>query len=136
MTALALACALALPSPTQFLDDRLTLGDGFLAGPAQVFALLEGQPAPMSGILVPEERFAELIRAEMELRHVKTRLGKTQHEFRIMNLIWEEKLKAVTPRVRWWEQPAFNRSVGFTFGVAATVLSIWAVSEIAYMLDQ
>lgn len=97
--------------------------------PDPVHAVMEGERAPISGILVPEERFAELIKKEIALKQAEFRLIKLTTEYRIMDSVYQQKLYMTAPRFQWWEEPAFNHALGFATGVILTAVAIWAVNE-------
>jgi hypothetical protein len=119
------------PSATEPMDPlTIDLDLSFIpSGPKPVHAIIQGERAPISGILISEERFSELIRKELALKQAEFRLTKLQTEYRIMDSVYQQKLYLAAPRFQWWEEPQFNHALGFASGVILTAVAIWAVNE-------
>lgn len=145
--ALVLAAGLGVSGPDSFVDQSsqvadpsgvpvdllinfdLKIADPPLQTPEPVHAVMQGERAPISGILITDQRFAELIKKEIALKQATFRLTKLQTEYRIMDSVYQQKLYMTAPRFQWWEEPAFNHALGFASGVILTAVAIWAVNE-------
>lgn len=123
------------PSETEpvdlLLNFDLKIADPPLQASEQdpVHAVMQGERAPISGILISDRRFAELIKKEIALKQAEFRLTKLQTEYRIMDSVYQQKLYMTAPRFQWWEEPAFNHALGFASGVILTAVAIWSVNE-------
>lgn len=107
----------------------LKIDDHHIETETPVHAVMKGERAPISGILISDQRFAELIKKEIALKQATFRLTKLQTEYRIMDSVYQQKLYMTAPRFQWWEEPAFNHALGFASGVILTAVAIWAVNE-------
>lgn len=95
----------------------------------KIAPLMEGSAAPFSGLLVPEERFTELLQAELERDSYKAKYeAQKKHTIAVEDL-YSEKLKEAAKPPPWYETPSFNRWLGVILGVAVTGFTLWGATE-------
>lgn len=100
-----------------------------LMGPVEVVPLTQGQESPFSGLLVPEDRFIELVEAETKVRELELKLKAAEQTSVAIEQVYRRKLEeAVT--VPWYDSPTFNRWLGIVLGGALAGVSVWAVVEL------
>lgn len=95
-----------------------------------VIPLVEGKEAPFTGLLVPESRFVELLKAENEVQELRAKLAVANRTSRLVEKVYMLRLKqAITP-VPWYGDPTLNRWLGFGFGIAAASVAFRGAIEI------
>ena len=99
------------------------------AWPAQVVPLEQKAPAPFTGLLVPEKRFTELLRAETRVQELEGQLSIQEKTAQALEAMYLDKLKQATAPVLWYEKPSFNRWLGFGLGMVCTGLATWGAIE-------
>jgi len=114
MRGVAIVLVLALVSP---------------AWPADVVPVKKDAPAPFTGLLVPEERFTELLRAELQVQELKGKLSIQEKTTQALDTMYLRHLERATEPVPWYEKPSFNRWLGFGLGVVCTGLAVWGAVE-------
>jgi hypothetical protein len=89
-----------------------------------------GEPAPFTGLLVPEARFTELLEAEIEL--VKLKKQQKIDEKYMLNLedMYKKQLTEATKPPKWYETPSANRWFGFTIGIVVTALAVYGGAQL------
>lgn len=87
-------------------------------------------PAPFTGLVVPEGRFAELLQAEVDVEELTGKLEIQERLLSNVEKVYDQRLEAATRPQKWYETPAFNRWLGFGIGVVVTGLAVWAGKEI------
>ena len=107
----------------------------FLLFASQVLAntvvpIQENEPAPFTGLLVPECQFAKLLEAQLAAEDFKGKLEVQKNLTADLELIYAKRLEvAMSPK--WYESPLFNRWLGFGIGVVVTGFAIWGGSELS-----
>lgn len=94
-----------------------------------VVVLMKGDPAPFSGILVPELRFKKYVRAELKVVDLEFRLQSQITFSTNMESMYLKRLEEATRPRPWYERPSFNRWLGWGLGVVTTGLIVWAGVE-------
>ena len=97
--------------------------------PAQVVPLEQEAPAPFTGLLVPEKRFTELLRAETRAQELEGQLLIQEKMAQALEAMYLDKLKQATAPVPWYKTPSFNRWLGFGLGMVCTGLATWGAIE-------
>ena len=92
--------------------------------------LMKGDPAPFMGLLVPEERFVELLEAENEARELRAKLAAAERTGELVEKVYLRRLEQATAPLPFYDSVTFNRWLGFGLGLAATALAVWASIEI------
>lgn len=100
------------------------------ANSGKVVVVLEGKPAPFSGILVPEERFKAFLKAELAVEELRGKLDIRTREMHNIEQVYRARLEEATKPPPWYESPGFNRWLGIGIGVAITVGAIYAGSQV------
>lgn len=89
----------------------------------------EGKLVPYTGMLVPEDRFIELLEAEIELEGLKRKYEVEKRFNEAMETMYKKKLEEAVSPPDWYETPTANRWFGFILGIAATGLAVWGGTE-------
>jgi len=106
-----------------------------LATPPQDNApILKKQPAPFSGILVPESRFTEYLDLELQIEELEARLRIQENLVLEVEKVYTTKLEAATRPEKWYATSEFNRLLGFIVGVGVTVAVFFAGAELTKAL--
>lgn len=92
--------------------------------------LLKGAPAPFTGLLVPEDRYIELMEAENRARELAIKLAVQEQTAKAIEAIYLKKLDEATNPIPWYDTPTFNRWLGVLLGAAATGLAVWGGIEV------
>jgi hypothetical protein len=100
-------------------------------GDREIVPVMTGDAAPKSGLLVPELRFNELIQAEIDLGKTAKDLKAEQALSKSLERVYEKRLAEALKGVPWYEQPTYNRTVGFIAGVVVAGLAIYAGAKLA-----
>lgn len=98
--------------------------------PRDVVPLIKGKTAPHSGLLVREQRFTEMLKAEVAAEELQ---GSLEIERRLRDNIeslYNEKLKEAVKPPPWYESLSFNRWTFFLLGVAATAAAIYGGAQL------
>lgn len=98
----------------------------------KVVSLLKDQPAPFSGLLVPEVRFKKYLELEMENEDLRYQLRLKDKLLTTQEAIYTEQLQQAQKKAEGhiWERPEFNRWLGFGLGVAITAFAIWGAGQL------
>jgi hypothetical protein len=96
----------------------------------EIVSVLRGDPAPFQGLLVPEERFVELLEAENAVRELQARLAASERTLELVENAYMQRLENASSPVPWYASPTFNRWLGFGMGIAATGLAVWGGLEL------
>lgn len=88
-------------------------------------------PAPFTGLLVPELRFTKLLEAEITAEKLAGELKIQKDLTDNLEQVYNEKLREAVKPLKWYETPAFNRWLGFGIGIVVTGLAVWGGIEIA-----
>lgn len=99
------------------------------ANPLDVIPLEESNPAPFTGILVPEARFIQLLEAESELVLLRKEHEVQQRFAASMEKMYKKQLSNAVEPSAWYETPVANRWLGFVLGAVATSLAVWGGIE-------
>lgn len=94
-------------------------------------AMLEDQPAPFSGVLVREARFAEYLQLQLRMEELEGRLEIQKNLVMEIEQIYSEKLETATRPARWYESPGTNQVFGFLLGVTVAVAVFFGGAELA-----
>ena len=97
----------------------------------RIVPLMEGKCAAFTGLLVPEKRYTEFLDSEVTARDLRGKLEIEAKKHDALDSMYREKLKQASEPTPWYEEPSFNRWVGFGIGVAVTALAIYGGSELA-----
>ncbi len=95
---------------------------------AGVTVLKEGAQAPFMGLLVLEDRFVELLEAEIEARELAVRLKAAERTAALVEQVYLTKLEQAAI-VHWYDSPSFNRWLGIFLGTGMTSLAIWGTGQ-------
>jgi len=96
-----------------------------------VTPIKEGATAPFTGLLVPESRLAELLRAELRVELLRGKLSIQEQTAQALEAMYLGKLEQATEPVPWYRTESFNRWFGFGLGVAFTGLAIYGTVELS-----
>ena len=99
-----------------------------LAG--EVTVLEEGKPAPYTGLLVKENRFTELVEAEIEVQELTAMLKAQRQLSSTLEHFYLDKLDEAYKPLKWYQTKEFHRWTGFVLGVAVTTAAIWGGAEL------
>lgn len=91
--------------------------------PVQV--VFAGAPVPFNGLLVPEGRMAELLKAEVDAEGLAKKLAVEQEFSKNLEAMYDQKLVQATRPLPWFESPRFYFALGATIGVVATSAAIY-----------
>lgn len=95
-----------------------------------IVPVLKLKPAPFTGLLVPEGRFTKLLEAELKLDTTEQKLQAQIRFTDSLENMYKKKLEEAAQGPEWYEEPSFNRWLGFTIGVVVTGLVVWGGVEI------
>jgi hypothetical protein len=95
----------------------------------QVVPLGRNHRAPFEGLLVPEERFIELLEAERWSKELEARLDASEQTAAAIEQVYRGKLRDAVA-VPWYDSPSFNRWLGIACGVALSGVAVWAAVEL------
>jgi hypothetical protein len=91
----------------------------------EVVPVQAGKAAPFTGLLVPEQRMMELLKAEAEVDGLQQKL-KIQIKYAdSLDAMYMEQLKKATAPEPWYRDPRLHATIGFVVGVAATSLAVF-----------
>jgi len=96
----------------------------------QVVPVDKNKTAPFTGLLVQENRFTELLGAEIDAKQLAGELQIQKNLTTNLEAVYNEKLREAVKPVPWYERPSFNRWLGFGIGVVVTFLAIWGGAEL------
>ncbi len=125
----------AQPAPTAEAAERLQeqpISDS--RGP-DVVPLKKGAPAPYSGVLVPGDYFAELLKADVAREDAEARLRVEQKFGASLETMYNTKLVQATKPPPFYKSSSFNRWLGFTGGVMVTILAVYGGSKLIQEAD-
>lgn len=97
----------------------------------KVVMVEKDNPAPFTGLLVPELRFTKLLEAEITAEKLAGELKIQKDLTDNLEQVYNEKLREAVKPLKWYETPAFNRWLGFGIGIVVTGLAVWGGIEIA-----
>lgn len=101
-----------------------------LARAEDTVPVVAGEVAPFTGLLVPEDRFFELLQDEIDGEKSKDELELERKLRKKVEEIYAEALKEADKPPKFYQTPRFNQCAGFTVGVVFTTGAIWAGTEI------
>jgi hypothetical protein len=115
-------------------------GEGSRITQGQILAIMEGDPAPFSGILLSEDVFTEYLKLEVELERERLRNQMLQQELEqtqqaLMLQLREcqrerDELTMALANPRWIDRPETNRWIGFAGGVLVTAGAVKLAGEL------
>lgn len=94
---------------------------------SDVAPVMAGETAPFDGLLVPEGRFASLLRAEIRVGELTAVVEVERGYAKAVESVYKRALAEADP---WWRSPWFVGSVAFVAGVAAAILSVYVGVQI------
>ena len=96
----------------------------------KVVPVLAGKIAPFTGLLVPEARFKELLKAELAVFELRGKLDIREREAHNIEELYRKRLEEATAPPPWYESGGFNRWLGFGIGAGLTILALYAGSQV------
>lgn len=84
-----------------------------------------GETAPFTGLLVPEQRFTQLLEAELDAEKLKRQQLVDKKYILSLEEMYKAQLAKATQPDKWYEKPSANRWFGFTIGIIVTVLAVY-----------
>jgi len=115
-------------------------GDGTKITTGRILAIMEGTPAPFSGILVSEDVFTEYLQLEVELERERLRnemltqeLEQTQTALLLQLRECQrerDELAATLANPRWIDRPETNRWIGLGMGIIVTAGAVKLAGEL------
>lgn len=78
--------------------------------------VLEGKPAPFTGVVVREKRFVKLLNAELQVPALENRLAVEQRFSTSMEEMYKRKLEDAAKPPPWYQSPYFNLTIGIIVG--------------------
>jgi hypothetical protein len=99
----------------------------------RIVPLMEGKCALFTGLLVPEKRYTRFLESELQVKDLRGRLDIEAKKHDALETMYQDKLKEASKPPPWYDEPSFNRWLGFGIGVAVTALAIWGSTELARM---
>ncbi len=97
---------------------------------AEVHPMIAGDSAPVSGLLIEEARYTKFLKAEQGVKELGQRLAFQVKYCEASEGFYKAEIKRVTQPVRWYQDSAFNRCVGFGLGIVATSLAVWGATKV------
>jgi hypothetical protein len=95
-----------------------------------VVPLLREETAPFSGLLVPEERFRELMVKESMADAFQEKLEVERKAYDALEKAYFEALSEANKPKPWYQSPEINRWLGFGAGVMVAALVTLGVVEV------
>lgn len=96
----------------------------------KVVPVMEGEKAPFSGLLVPEDRFIQLMGMEIELVALKAKY-EAQIRFSVnLEEMYKKQLEFALRPIPWYQTPSVNRWLGWILGVAMTLAAVYGGTEV------
>jgi hypothetical protein len=83
-------------------------------------------PAPFTGLLVPEARYTKFLDAELEAEDLRGKIVIERKEHAAVENILQSSLEKATKPPPWYKTTEFNFWVGFVLGMAATAGAVYA----------
>lgn len=120
MKAAALAI-IAFYAPAAFAADA----------PADTAPVMEGKPAPFTGVLVSEQRFVKLLDSELKVPALENRLAVEQRFSSNMEDMYKKKLEDAAKPPVWYQSPYFHFTLGVVVGGALAAGAIVGGAKIA-----
>ena len=121
----------ALSQEQPVVLERVPLSEDNTPAELEIVPIKKGAVAPFSGLLVPEERFVELLQAELRAELLEGKLRIKDKTERALESMYQRHLKRATEPIPWYEKPSFNRWLGFGIGVIFTGLAIYGTVQIS-----
>jgi len=95
-----------------------------------VTPVLEGKPAPFTGLLVPEGKFNQLMESKLANDDLKGKLQIQTNLTQNLEDIYLKRLDEATKPPKWYQTGEFNFWLGFALGVVATGAAIYGAVKI------
>lgn len=92
--------------------------------------VMEGKPAPFSGILVREARFVKLLNDELKVPALEGRVLIEQRFGASIEEIWKSRLVEAVKPEPWWRSPYFHLFIGIVVGGLLTAAAIFGGAKI------
>ncbi len=91
--------------------------------------IIAGEIAPVSGVLVEQDRYVEFIEAEAGVKELGERLAIQVKYCDAAEGFYRAEIARASTRA-WYEDPSLNRWVGFGIGIMATSLAVWGATKV------
>ena len=100
--------------------------------PPDATPLMQGQPAPFDGVLLPPETLEGLLTDKAEAARLGAELKATQKELDLTTRLYEDRVRKLTGQLDpgFWRQPEIQRWVGFGLGVIFTSGAVWGAGQL------
>jgi hypothetical protein len=92
--------------------------------------VVKGQPAPFTGLLVPEARFVEMVNAEITVDELKGKLEIQVNLTHNLEEMYTRRMEEMASPPKWYQTGEFNFWVGFTTGVVVSGMAIYGAVRI------
>lgn len=116
MRALALVLALAMPA-------RALAGE-------EVTPIAKEQPAPFTGLLVPEPRMIDLLQAEIDAEQRAAELAIERDYSKSLDSMYKEKLAEATKPPAFFDRPDVRFWGGFILGGVAVGFAVYGGAKL------
>lgn len=95
-----------------------------------IVVLKAGDPAPFTGVLVPEVRFTRYLELDMKVQDLEGRLKIQMKLGGDLDLYYTKQMAKLAEPPAWYQGTELNRWVGFFIGVGVTALALWGAHEL------
>lgn len=122
---IVLSMLLVLTSVAYASGDSSTEGTIELPEELRTTALIMGEPAIYTGLLVGEKRFSQLMKAELDAEDFRIKLGIERRAAKAIEATYKAAMKELAKPIPWYMKPWFNRILGSVIAAGLVLLSVW-----------